>query len=82
MPTYEYKCTVCENLFEIDQHISDKPLTSCPTCQGKVRRLISGGAGISFKGSGFYINDSRKQKESPKPENCKSCTSESCSAKK
>lgn len=60
MPTYEYECTKCGIEFELLQSISDKPRSRCPECQGKVRRLISGGSGISFKGSGYYITDNRK----------------------
>jgi putative FmdB family regulatory protein len=57
MPLYEYECEA-ENgrRFEIIQKFSDEPLTVCPTCGGKVRRLISSPA-IQFKGSGWYITD-------------------------
>jgi len=65
MPTYEYECTKCGVEFELMQSIHDKPRQRCPECRGKVRRLISGGAGISFKGSGYYVTDSRPQKDSP-----------------
>jgi putative FmdB family regulatory protein len=57
MPTYEYECNGCANRFEVFQQMSDKPLENCPKCQAKVRRLISSGAGIIFKGSGFYATD-------------------------
>jgi len=60
MPTYEYECTSCGNNFEAFQSMSDAPLTSCPACGKRVRRLINGGTGVIFKGSGFYVNDSRK----------------------
>ena len=60
MPTYEYECRNCEYVFEAFQSMSDEPLTQCPKCGGKVRRLIGGGSGIIFKGSGFYSTDSRK----------------------
>lgn len=82
MPTYDYKCTACETIFEVEQRMSDPLLTACPTCQGKVRRLISGGAGIAFKGTGFYANDSKTPKTSPKSENCTACAKGSCPAKK
>jgi putative FmdB family regulatory protein len=59
MPTYEYKCSKCEELFEIFQRITASPLKECPVCGGELRRLISGGAGIIFKGSGFYSTDNR-----------------------
>jgi putative FmdB family regulatory protein len=60
MPTYEYECTKCKFKFEEFQKITDKPLLKCPKCRGKLRRLISGGAGIIFKGSGFYITDYKR----------------------
>jgi putative FmdB family regulatory protein len=57
MPTYEYKCQICGYSFEKFQSIKDKPLEKCPECHGKIQRLIGGGAGIIFKGSGFYSTD-------------------------
>ena len=57
MPTYEYECKKCSNSFEVFQSMSDEPIKSCPKCGKEVRRLIFGGAGIIFKGSGFYVND-------------------------
>jgi putative FmdB family regulatory protein len=60
MPTYEYQCSACGHKFEEFQSMSAKPIRKCPSCgQNKVRRLISGGAGFIFKGSGFYITDYR-----------------------
>ena len=59
MPTYEYQCTECEYRFEEFQSISAPPITICPECNGKTKRLISGGAGFLFKGSGFYTTDYR-----------------------
>ena len=63
MPTYEYECTKCKHVFEEFQSITAAPLTSCPVagCGGSVRRLISAGAGLLFKGSGFYITDYRSE---------------------
>ncbi len=58
MPTYVYKCEECNYHFEQLQKFSDKPLKSCPRCKGKVKRVIHP-TGIVFKGSGWYINDSR-----------------------
>src|SRR5512136_2115947 len=60
MPTYEYECTKCGHTFEAFQSITAAPLSSCPQCRGKVRRLIGGGMGIIFKGSGFYTTDYKK----------------------
>ncbi len=57
MPTYEYKCLQCGVIFEEFQKMTDSPLEKCPTCGGPVKRLISNGAGIVFKGSGFYQTD-------------------------
>jgi putative FmdB family regulatory protein len=60
MPTYEYQCSDCKYTFDEFQKITDKPLTKCPKCGGTLRRLISGGAGLIFKGSGFYVTDYKK----------------------
>jgi len=60
MPTYEYECSVCGHSFEKTQSMSDLPLTDCPKCAGRIRRVINGGMGVIFKGSGFYVNDARK----------------------
>ena len=60
MPTYEYECTKCGHTFEAFQSISEKPLSRCPECKGSVRRLINGGLGVIFKGSGFYSTDNKK----------------------
>jgi len=60
MPTYEYACETCGKNFEVTQKMSDPALTECIHCGGKVRRLISGGSGIIFKGSGFYATDYKK----------------------
>jgi putative FmdB family regulatory protein len=58
MPTYEYLCEKCGEKFEVYQSIKDEPLKKHPTkCRGKVKRLISPGGGIIFKGSGFYQTD-------------------------
>lgn len=61
MPTYEYECTKCAHRFELFQSMTDKPRRRCPECGGKVERLISGGAGLLFKGSGFYETDYRSE---------------------
>ncbi len=59
MPTYEYECQKCSYLFEKFQSITAEPLKRCPKCRGKVKRLLGTGAGIIFKGSGFYQTDYR-----------------------
>ena len=56
MPTYEYQCTK-GHAFEVQQKISEKAKSKCPVCGAKASRIISGGAGLIFKGSGFYITD-------------------------
>ena len=66
MPTYDYKCESCKDIFEFFQNMSDKPLTKCPKCNNKVRRLVSGGSGLIFKGSGFYLTDYAKKKPNEK----------------
>jgi len=60
MPTYEYECKNCSHSFEVFQSMSDSPLTTCPECGSEVRRIIFGGAGVIFKGSGFYVTDKNK----------------------
>jgi len=70
MPTYQYHCTKCEHEFEKVQSMNDKALTVCPKelCgmkkwgKGPLKKLISAGGGLSFKGSGFYITDYRSEK--------------------
>ncbi len=61
MPTYEYKCQHCNHRFEVFQKITEEPLTECTRCHGPVKRLIGPGAGLLFKGSGFYITDYRSE---------------------
>jgi len=60
MPTYEYECQKCGHQFELYQSIKDGPKRTCPECKGRVKRLLGTGAGLLFKGSGFYITDYRK----------------------
>ena len=58
MPTYEYRCSDCTNSFEIVQKFSDAALTTCPECEGDLRKVFSP-VGVVFKGSGFYATDNR-----------------------
>lgn len=68
MPTYDYQCDKCGDHFEKFQQMSADPLKKCPKCGGKVHRLIGGGSGVIFKGTGFYETDYKK-----KPKLGKSC---------
>lgn len=62
MPTYEYVCPKCGHEFELFQSMRDEPLKKCPKCKKTgVKRLVGGGAGLIFKGSGFYITDYKKK---------------------
>lgn len=82
MPTYPYVCSACNHSFEEFQPITAKPIRTCPRCKRRrVKRVIHGGAGLIFKGSGFYITDYRSKsyqeavkKESDKPSAGKSET--------
>ncbi len=58
MPTYQYRCRDCGEELEVVQSFTDKPKTKCPACKGSLRKVFAA-PGISFKGSGFYKNDSR-----------------------
>ncbi|MDR2490007.1 MAG: hypothetical protein LBD20_01225 [Spirochaetaceae bacterium] len=57
MPTYEYECRSCGHRFDFFQNMMDEPLKECPACGKELRRLINGGGGVIFKGSGFYATD-------------------------
>ena len=85
MPTYEYQCQLCGHEFEEYQSITAAPLSDCPEegCEGSVKRLISAGAGLLFKGSGFYITDYRSEgyKASAKAESTSSTDSGSGESK-
>ncbi|MEM7235558.1 MAG: zinc ribbon domain-containing protein [Planctomycetota bacterium] len=61
MPTYDYECGACGEVHEFFQRISEDPIKKCPGCgKNKLKRLLGGGAGFIFKGSGFYETDYRK----------------------
>lgn len=82
MPTYEYRCPQGHD-FELFQKMSDKPRAKCPTCGKMAERKISAGAGLVFKGSGFYITDYGKDGKGPRKESASSSSSsESSSASK
>jgi putative FmdB family regulatory protein len=93
MPTYEYECRHCGHRFEAFQMITDKPLNRCPKCSKSVKRLIGSGAGIIFKGAGFYATDYRKKTKSgpsdtkgapcaDKKDGCQGCSGSSGPLKK
>lgn len=61
MPTYEYRCGACGHAFERFQSMNDDPVRECPECgQDAAERMISSGAGLIFKGSGFYVTDYKR----------------------
>ena len=72
MPTYDYICNDCEKMYEYFQSMSDAPINECPGCKkNSLRRVISGGTGLIFKGSGYYLTD-YKNKKTQSSENKKS----------
>lgn len=72
MPTYQYRCPSCGHEFEEFQTMSEDPIELCPKCGKKTQRLISGGAGLIFKGTGFYITDYKRKGESKSESSSKS----------
>ena len=65
MPTYEYRCESCGNEIEVLQSMKDAPLTKCPKCgKDTLKKMVSGGAGLIFKGSGFYLTDYKNKQTS------------------
>ncbi|MBI4352839.1 MAG: zinc ribbon domain-containing protein [Candidatus Omnitrophica bacterium] len=85
MPTYEYRCLKCKRTFERLQKMSEAPVKECVFCKGKkVERLIGAGAGLIFKGSGFYVTDYKKSRPGSgekKPEAKKEAAPSSSSSK-
>ena len=66
MPTYDYICKKCEKMVEYFQCMSDAPKKECPDCkENSLRRVISGGTGLIFKGSGYYLTDYKNKKNKP-----------------
>lgn len=71
MPTYDYVCQDCSHAFEHFQSMSSDPLSTCPQCQGRLKRLIGTGGALIFKGSGFYCTDYKKPSPDAKVEKAK-----------
>ncbi len=65
MPTYDYKCMNCGDVFEHFQKMTDHPLEKCNKCGGELKRLIGAGLGPIFKGTGFYQTDYKNSGTSP-----------------
>jgi putative FmdB family regulatory protein len=69
MPTYEYRCSNCGHLLEAFQRMSDAPLTHCPNCdKEELKRVVSGGAGVIYRGEGWYVTDYSKKSSGGKDE--------------
>jgi len=96
MPTYSYKCTECDHQFDTVHSMSAESLKDCPECSQETLRKVIFAPAISFKGSGFYVTDNKKDSTVPAPssvkkepsssttdkkEACQKCPSESCPAK-
>lgn len=79
MPTYQYQCTACGEGLEAVQKFTDDPLTECPACSGRLRKVFSA-VGVVFKGSGFYRTDSRGSSSSSTPAAKSGSSSESKSS--
>ncbi len=78
MPNYDYVCTACGDDFEFFQSMNDNPLTQCPTCEEpSLKRKIGTGAGIIFKGSGFYETDYKRSPKDSKSTEAKKEASDS-----
>jgi len=76
MPTYEYECPKCGTRFDEFQKITAKPGAKCPKCGAKATRLISAGAGLVFKGSGFYLTDYGRSGQKPRSDSDSSSATE------
>jgi len=72
VPTYDYECAACGHKQEIFQSMSEDAITLCPECgKDSLKRLVGGGLGVIFKGSGFYVNDSKKSASADKKQKSK-----------
>ena len=66
MPTYNYYCRNCDSHFSYFQQMSESSFSKCEECGGKIERVITGGTGLIFKGSGFYLTDYKDGKKTDK----------------
>jgi putative FmdB family regulatory protein len=80
MPLYTYECESCTQRFDVRQSFSDAPLTTCPECEGPIHRVIQP-VGVVFKGSGFYVTDSKGKQNLIGPSKDKDAAKGSDSAK-
>jgi putative FmdB family regulatory protein len=78
MPLYEYRCKNCGARFEVNQAFTDEPISTCHACGGTVKRVVGRGTGVIFKGSGFYVTDTRSTNSA----NGKSASSDSSAESK
>lgn len=79
MPTYSYRCTSCDNAFDIQQAFTDDSLTTCPEC-GKALRKVFSAVGVTFQGSGFYRTDSRADAKKKSSSSASTTTKDSSSS--
>jgi putative FmdB family regulatory protein len=79
VPTYQYACTDCDHAFEQVQSFTEDSLTTCPQCEGRLRKVFNA-VGVVFKGSGFYRTDSRSDSKSSSATTTASTTSSSSSS--
>lgn len=73
MPNYDYRCEKCDNVFEVFHKMTENPEVKCPECGSNAKRMLGSGAGIIFKGSGFYKTDYCNTKSSSDSSKCSSC---------
>ncbi len=78
MPSYDYECSACGNIFERKQKFDEEPVAVCPRCKGKARRVLCS-VPVIFKGSGFYVTDNRKGGDLELPKDSKPKTKETAS---
>jgi len=81
MPTYDYRCRKCGHQFEVFHGIHDRSVQKCPRCGGRARKVPSGGGGLIFRGSGFYVTDYRSKDYKEKAKQEKSGESKSGESK-